>query len=280
MEEELGKEKTTELAQYLRAKTLSPKIAATILRSIWPEAPDLEVAKAALLCASYGLNPLMKHVFLVKFGNNWSTILALRATRLIASRKHRYSYLDGPRVMTEEEQGKTFGAADNAKIWVITILQDENGNKAPGYGGIDLKATIYGTDKGNTAFNMASARSERQAFERLFPSDMPTGVEVEDERFLEGVFEALPPTSPTKQPPKAPPSPKEEDFPKPEAIKNLGDLRTAWHKFFPKEPWEEALAIIGVESQTQIADAGESWRRILEAPVPKQGERKAVKTSE
>jgi len=81
---------------------------------------------------------------------------------------------------------------------------------------------------------------------------------------------------PAKQPPKAPspikgepkveapPSPKEEDFPKPEAIKNLGDLRTAWHKFF-KEPWEEALAIIGVESQTQIADAGEAWRRIVEA---------------
>ena len=77
----------------------------------------------------------------------------------------------------------------------------------------------------------------------------------------------------------APPSPKEEDFPKPEAIKNLGDLRTAWHKFF-KEPWEEALAIIGVESQTQIADASEAWRRILEAPVPKQGKREAVKTSE
>ena len=75
----------------------------------------------------------------------------------------------------------------------------------------------------------------------------------------------------------APPSPKKEDFPKPEAIKNIGDLRTAWHKFF-KEPWEEALAIIGVESQSQIADAGEAWRRILEAKVPKQGEREEAKT--
>ena len=77
---------------------------------------------------------------------------------------------------------------------------------------------------------------------------------------------------------KTSPPVKGEDLPKPEAIKNLGDLRTAWHKFFPKEPWEEALAIIGVESQSQIADAGESWRRILEAPVPKQGEREEAKT--
>ena len=69
----------------------------------------------------------------------------------------------------------------------------------------------------------------------------------------------------------APPSPKGEDFPKPEAIKNLGDLRTAWHKFF-KEPWEEALAIIGVESQSQIADAGEAWRRILEVKTKKEAE--------
>jgi len=70
----------------------------------------------------------------------------------------------------------------------------------------------------------------------------------------------------------APPSPKKEDFPKPEAIKNIGDLRTAWHKFFPKEPWEEALAIIGVESQSQIADAGEAWRRILEAKTKREAE--------
>ena len=74
-----------------------------------------------------------------------------------------------------------------------------------------------------------------------------------------------------EEPPKAPSPIKGEDFPKPEAIKNIGDLRTAWHKFFPKEPWEEALAIIGVESQSQIADAGEAWRRILEVKVPNYG---------
>ena len=82
---------------------------------------------------------------------------------------------------------------------------------------------------------------------------------------------ALPPTSLVKQPPKAPSPIKGEDFPKPEAIKNLGDLRTAWHKFF-KEPWEEALAIIGVESQSQIADAGEAWRRIWEAKTKREAE--------
>jgi len=64
----------------------------------------------------------------------------------------------------------------------------------------------------------------------------------------------------------APPSPKKEDFPKPEAIKNIGDLRTAWHNFF-KEPWEEALAIIGVESQSQIASASEAWEQILKIKI-------------
>jgi len=86
-------------------------------------------------------------------------------------------------------------------------------------------------------------------------------------------------TPPTKQPPKAPSpikgetkveaplSPTAENFPKPEAIKNRGDLRTAWHKFFPKEPWEEALAIIGVESQSQIANASEAWEQILKIKI-------------
>ena len=80
-------------------------------------------------------------------------------------------------------------------------------------------------------------------------------------------------TLPAKQSRKAPSPIKGEDFPKPEAIKNLGDLRTAWHKFF-KEPWEEALAIIGVESQTQIADAGEAWRRIVEAKTKETSQKK------
>ena len=102
-----------------------------------------------------------------------------------------------------------------------------------------------------------------EAPEDLFPEQVLNGR-------AEKAAKGQPPTpSPIKGETKveAPPSPKEEDFPKPEAIKNLGDLRTAWHKFFPKELWEEALAIIGVKSQTEIADAGEAWGRILEAKV-------------
>jgi len=109
-----------------------------------------------------------------------------------------------------------------------------------------------------------------EAPEDLFPEEV-LNHKTQIPEVTKKVGGVLPPTSPVKQPPKAPSPIKGEDFPKPETIKNLGNLRTAWHKFF-KEPWEEALAIIGVESQSQIANASEAWRRILEAKTKRGAE--------
>lgn len=196
MVEELGKERATKLEKYQLRSTLERAEAMEILRTIWPGAPDPEVTKAAILCSQYGLNPLMKHVFLIPFkkrdakgnviGEDWVVVLGIGASRHIAREAGDYSYLEGtPRVMTEKEQIKTFGAADPSRIWAITKLRDSKGNEAPGYGFWLRDEKPYGAEKGNTALNMAFIRSERNALDRLFAGKLPQEVEIIEEKYLE-----------------------------------------------------------------------------------------------
>lgn len=189
MEEELGKETTTALAEYQGITALTKRQAEHVLMTIWPDAPKEEVLKAALTCASYGLNPLMRHVFLIPFDlksgkRQWTQVLGIGATRLISSRKGGYGYVNGPRIMTEQEQRDIRGEVDNSSFWAITIVKDKNGNQAPGYGSWPKGVQPKGVDKGNTRQNMAFIRSERQALDRLFPGEMPQGIEVADEDYL------------------------------------------------------------------------------------------------
>jgi|GEM_PF-1854619 len=193
MVEELGQEKATKLLQYEGVVSLTKKQSMEILETIWPNAPEVEVMKAAMVCHQYGLNPLMKHVFLIPFkrkregrvvGEDWVTVLGIKATRLIAHRAGDFSYLDDtPRIMTEDEQKRIFGEVDNTRIWAITKLQDSKGNVAPGYGSWPKDEEPYGKEKGNTRANMAFIRSERNALDRLFSGEMPQGVEVIDEEY-------------------------------------------------------------------------------------------------
>ena len=192
LETRIGTANTQALEKYQNRQTLTSSEAKFILRTEWPAAPDVEILKAAMVCAKYGLNPLMKHLFLVKYVSQktgrvtWTRIMGIKAARLLASRRGRYSYLaDTPRVMTEAEQVKIFGEADTSNICAITILKDEHGNTAQGYGFWPTKVTPKGTEKGNSKFNMACIRSERQAFDRLFPDCLPENVEVMDETFVE-----------------------------------------------------------------------------------------------
>jgi len=191
LENQVGTEATTALEQYVGTTALTQKQATVILQTIWPDAPGNEVLKAAILCHQYQLNPLMKHVFLLPFNNraggkNWAMVLGIGATRLIASRRRPYSYDDGPRVMSEEEQRLTFGHVDSKNICAITILDDGEGHRAPGYGRWPRDSEPYGTEKGNTKENMAFIRSERNAFNRLLPGEMPQGIEVMEEQYVDG----------------------------------------------------------------------------------------------
>lgn len=186
--EKLGNEQEKALAPYYGVARLTTDQAGMIADTLWPAAPLVERMKAAMICATYGLNPLAKHLYLVEFkgkeSSTWAPLLAIGATRLIASRKTKYSYLDGPRMMTAEEQERVLGVADPTKWWAITIIRDERGNAAPGYGNWPKNTPPYGSDKGNTPQNMAFIRSERNAFDRLLPGEMPEGIETMELQYL------------------------------------------------------------------------------------------------
>ncbi len=172
------------LEKYHGVTALTQPEAAEIVSTLWPKAPQVEVLKAAIVCKQYGLNPLAKHLFLIPFGNTWAMVMGIRATRLIASRTRRYSYADGPRLMTAKEQEEIYGEVDPVNLVALTILKDEHGNRAPGYGKWPKAEKPYGTDKGNSQANMAMIRSERSAFERLIPGEMPS-LDVVSEEYVD-----------------------------------------------------------------------------------------------
>ena len=210
MVEELGEKRANALEKYVGVVSLTKVQAMDIMRTIWPEAPDLEVLKAAMLCAQYGLNPLMKHVALIKFkrrnrkreviGEDWVTVMEISSNRLIARRRHNYSYLDlSPRRMTEKEQTKINGEVDNTKVWALTHLRDvDTAAEVFGAGFWPLDEEVHGAEKGNTKLNMAKIRSERQALNRLYPAEMPQGVEVMEGKYIEGEFTQVTEAPPSK----------------------------------------------------------------------------------
>jgi hypothetical protein len=180
-------ENPTALSTIVHSGFLTQQRAAEIVRTFWPKAPDSEVTKAAILCESYGLNPLMKHVFLIPFKDQWALVMGISATRLIAQRQGDFSYLDDtPRIMTADEQMKAFGEVDQQNIWSICKIKNvKTGATAMGRGNWPKDKFPQGMDKGNTKANMAGIRAERQALDRLCPGKMPVNVEVIDENLVD-----------------------------------------------------------------------------------------------
>jgi len=167
------------------AAAMTREQAMYLLKTIYPKAPVPELIKAAIICAQYHLNPLMRQLYLIPFNEGkptetWVTVLGIKATRQIAGRDRQYTYKDGPRVMTEAEQVTILGKTDPERIWAITVLQDSEGNQYPGYGFWPRGMTPYGQDKGNTGENMAFARSERNALDKFNPGSLPD-IEVAEE---------------------------------------------------------------------------------------------------
>ena len=193
VEREHGFDKARQLTQYQGVTSLTRPQAIEILETIWPDAPAPDKLAAAILCSSYGLNPLAGHVFLIPFKDKsgqktWARVWGIKAKRLLASRKGGYSYLDmTPRLMTEKEQIKVWGEVDQNNLCYMTHLADmQTGAEVYGYGKWPKSQIPYGTDKGNSQANMASIRSESQALDRLRPAEMPTGFAIADEQYIEG----------------------------------------------------------------------------------------------
>jgi len=190
----IGEDKAKALAPFEQKLTLTNSQATFILRTVWPEAPDQAVVRGALICAQYGLNPLMKHLALAPFWNkktqryDYEPLLSIKATRIMASPQGHWSYLDDtPRVATEAEGMREFGEDYDASkyYYSITKLKDmASGREAHGFGLVGKGETIYGMDKGNTARNQANTRSERQALDRLYPNVQPVNVDVVDEKYV------------------------------------------------------------------------------------------------
>lgn len=210
MEQEYGAEKTKALERYIGTVAITKRIATEIVETLWGGAPVIEKTKCILLCRTYQLNPLMKHLYLVGYkrykdkkpvvdnqGNpiiDWSIQIGIGATRLMAQRKHNYSYLDmTPRKATKAEIEKILGdTADPNCIYGFVHIRDvTTGAEAFGLRGIERDANIKGMEKGNTHLNMACIRAERLALDRQYPGEMPQGVEVVDERFIEADYKVV-----------------------------------------------------------------------------------------
>lgn len=193
----VSNDKAIAIRQYALTPRLDKAQAIEVLKTCWPKAPETDVMRAALLCATYQLNPLMKHVFLVPYGQGdkatWSIQIGIGATRLAASRRGPVSYIDGPRIMSQEEQKQIRGRVDPQRIWAITKLGGRNGATSVGYGSYGLTETVQGEAKGNSRENMAMIRSERQALDRLYPAEMPMPADVEtvDESFEKSPLQAV-----------------------------------------------------------------------------------------
>ena len=102
----------------------------------------------------------------------------------MAARQKTVSYVDGPRVMTDEEQKIIFNEVDYDHVWAICKGKDSQGNQFVGYVNWPRNKEPYGTDKGNCKANMAFIRAERQMLDRACPGALPADVETVDEAYV------------------------------------------------------------------------------------------------
>lgn len=214
LEAKVGTDKAVELRELEGNLSLTKQEAGVIIKTIWPGAPEVQTFKAVNICHQYGLNPLMGHVFLVKYdrynknhektGEDWVTVLGIKATRLIAARRHPFSYIDDtPRLMTPSEEKAIFGEVDPTLLKFITKLQDmKTGAEAVGYGSWPKDKQPLGVDKGNSKANMGMIRSERAAIDRIAPAEMLglAGVPSVDEEFVEPTKITVEKSPPIDQP--------------------------------------------------------------------------------
>lgn len=199
MVQDYGEEKTTALdkARLPMTGALTQPQAMHILKLVYPDVPEDQIIRTAILCRDFGLHPLMKEVYIIGFKNNrtgktdYSTVIGIAANRkMAADKKGSFSFLDdSPRAATEEEIIKQYGkGSEEERDNLISIckLRGEKGNEAIGFGLWPKGKEPYGTDKGNTKRNMANIRSERQGIDRLPGEALPLrDVEVIDEAYTE-----------------------------------------------------------------------------------------------
>jgi len=286
MDEQYGKGKGDALAKYFDRTSLQKVELKDIIETLWPEAPQVEKAKAIMLCVSYVLNPLKKHIYLIPFNKGepdetWALVMSIQSKRLLASRRGPFSYVDNtPRIMTDDEQLTTFGEVLKDRLYVVTKLRDPStGAESVGHGFWLKKDKVKGENKGNTPFNMAAIRSESQALDRLRPGEMPLGIEAIEAEYSitepEGGEESgeaakketavTEPAEAISSPPKEGLKPKkvgESAPPAPKIFKNWGELAQAAQSLgvMPSDIFKRA----GVKKWDDFADFRDAWNYVEE----------------
>lgn len=183
LEEEYGKEMTTQLEKYQGGGALTKDGAMEILKLVYPDVPEPQIIRTALLCRDFSLHPLMKEVYIIGFKNtktgktDYSTVLGINANRkMAADKKGAYSFLDDtPRMASHEEIVKQYGLnseEERENLVSICRLRGEKGNEVVGFG-LWPKDEEPKAKKGNTKRNMANIHSERQAMDRLPGAAIP-----------------------------------------------------------------------------------------------------------
>lgn len=198
MELEHGRDKTTALekAQLPMTGALTQPQAMHILQLVYPNVPEAQIIRTAILCRDFGLHPLMKEVYIIGFKNkaggvDYSTVIGITASRkMAADKKGSYSFVDlSPRAASRDEIAKQYGEnseEEKGNLVSICMLKGQRGNEAVGYGLWPKDKNPYGTDKGNTPRNMANIRAERQALDRLPGEALPLRqFEVIDDAYVE-----------------------------------------------------------------------------------------------
>ena len=301
LDKEFGTEATTALEKYQGVVSLTKIQAREVLATLWPgaeKASPAEYFKAMMLCTQYGLNPLMKHLFLVPFWNEKRKIYehvciqGITSNRLIASRKHHWTFLDDtPRVGSEAEETKHYGEVNPDILRCIVKMRDvETGAEVTAWGewakwkinkqGQKVPNQPKGVDKGNSLINMGCIRAERKGLDMLYPADVPPGdIPVADEHFIDGEARVLPDdaeevedTYQESEPPVIEQAQQAETKAKTIrdslSIKDFGGLYTACKEDWPAEfktrqaVWKE----LGVSRQEEISDLpSECYQKIAAA---------------
>ncbi len=178
MTEQHGETKTKALDKYIGGGVITKAGYVEIVNTLWGSAPEIQKKKAILLCQAYKLNPLMKHLYLIPYKRwkkvkvvdsfvkkpvldangkqivDWTMVLGIGATRLLAQRKHNFSYLDmSPRAAEPAEVKKITGKPGDFANYAygFTHIKDvDTGAEAYGLRDISLFDKIQGQDKGNT----------------------------------------------------------------------------------------------------------------------------------
>jgi len=299
LNKEFGENKTTALEKYQGVTSLAKPEAREILLTLWPnadKASPAEFYKAMLLCTQYGLNPLMRHLFLIPFYNTEKKryehvcVQGITSNRLIASRKHTWTFLDDtPRIGSEAEEIKHYGKVNPDILRVIVKMRDiDTGAEVTAWGewpmwktdkqGKRVPNEPKGVDKGNSMMNMGCIHAERKGLDMLYPADMPpSDIPVADEHFIDAESRVLPdevspPDAEIEEVGQEPPDEQigtdEKAARDPDGIKDFGGLYTACQKDWPKEfqtrqkVWQE----LGVSGQEELSDTpADCYRQIAAA---------------